>query len=72
LDFCLTILPQHDQKAGDLTGKFLFLCQAFKQNKAGGYTMQEELLCLGNNALYLKNNVLAPISSVTQEKLRPS
>jgi hypothetical protein len=27
------------------------LHQAYKQYKAGSYTMQGELLCLGNNAL---------------------
>jgi hypothetical protein len=34
--------------------------------------MQEELLFLGNNVLYLKNDVLAPISQVPQAKLGPS
>jgi hypothetical protein len=44
---------------------FLFFHQAYKQYKAGSYTMQGEFLCLGNNALYLKNNVLAPNSLVS-------
>jgi hypothetical protein len=50
------------QEADDQTGKFLFLHQAYKQYKVGSYTMQGEFLCLGNNVLYLNNNILAPIS----------
>jgi hypothetical protein len=53
---------QEGQKADDQPANFLFLHQAYKQYKVGSYTMQGEFLCLGNNALYLKNNVLAPIS----------
>jgi hypothetical protein len=51
---------QEDQKADDQLANFLFLHQAYKQYKAGSYTMQGELLCLGNNALYLRNNALTP------------
>jgi hypothetical protein len=56
---------QEDQKADNQLANFLFLHQVYKQCKAGSYTMQGEFLCLGNNALYLKNNVLAPTSLVS-------
>jgi hypothetical protein len=54
-----------DQKADDQLANFLFLYQAYKQYKAGSYTIQRELLCLGNNALYLRNNALTPNSLVS-------
>jgi hypothetical protein len=56
---------REDQKAEDQLANFYFLHQAYKQYKAGSYTMQEELVCLGNNALYLKNNALTPNSLVS-------
>jgi hypothetical protein len=59
---------QKGQRADDQLPNFLFLHQAYKQYKAGSYTMQEELLHLENNALYLKNNVLPPNSLVSQVK----
>jgi hypothetical protein len=49
-----------DQKADDQLAKFLCFHQAYKQYKAGSYTMQEDLLGLGNNAHYLRNNVFTP------------
>jgi hypothetical protein len=56
------------QRADDHLPNFLFLHQAYKQYKAGSYTMQEELLYLRNSALYLKNSVLPPNSLVSQAK----
>jgi hypothetical protein len=56
---------REDQKADDQLANFLFLHQAYKQYKAGSYTMQGERPCLGNNALYLRNSVFALASLVS-------
>jgi hypothetical protein len=56
---------REDQKVDDQLANVLFFHQAYKQYKAGSYTMQGELLCLGNNALYLRSNALAPTSQVS-------
>jgi hypothetical protein len=60
-----------NQKTDDQLANFLFLHQAYKQFKPESYTMKEELLCLGNNALYLKNSALTPTSLVSQMKPGP-